>query len=294
MPIRYTEDEATVLYNCSVVVCSNGYVKGRKYKKSFRKVKEGFECDIKEVSLPKSKNENAENVITQSNLTRCKSTLIEYASENAEFFHSFITLTFADLITDINKANKMFNSFITTLRQYYPSLMYLGVPEFQKRGAVHYHLLTNLVCDIDIPKREIKRLYNEQDKKYTELEYYDIPHWKHGFSSAFNLDMTDDKFNVALYITKYLYKDIDNRLWGHKKILKSNNLRKPSKYFIENNETYKEAMKYIEEKGYQMTVYDFRPQEPYQVPFTQVTAFISQSDCNTIKDLLKNEYCTNI
>lgn len=296
MRVLYTEDEATVIYNATIIACKNGYIKGRKYKSAFQKVKDGYECNSKDIRIigKKEEKENSEMVISATNLNRCKNTLIEYASENADMFHSFITLTFEENITDINEANKKFHSYITMVKRVKNDFVYLGVPEFQKRGAVHYHLLTNLVCDIDIPKRELKRLYNEQEKKYTELEYYDLPYWNNGYSSAFNLDMTDEKFNVALYITKYLYKDIDNRLWGHKKILKSNDLRKPSKYFIEDNETYKKAMEYIKEKGYQMAVYDFRPQEPYQVPFTQMTAFISQSDCNTIKDILKNEYSLKI
>lgn len=290
MKYQYCDNEATVKYTQTIILCKNGYIKGREYKKSLVRIKDGFECSNPEITLPKKKKENDENKFLLANLTRTRNTLIEYVSENANDLHSFITLTFAENITDINEANKMFHAFIVMCRRKYPNFKYIGVPEYQKRGAVHFHILTNLVCGIDIPKREIKKTYNKEKGKYFEMEYYDIPYWNHGYSTAFDIDMADSNFNIALYLTKYLYKDIDQRLWGHKKILKSNNLRSPKKYFIEDNKIYKDAMTWIKEKGYQMTEFEFEPQEPYQIPFKQMTAFISHSDCNIVSEMLTNVY----
>lgn len=185
------------------------------------------------------------------NLSRTRNSIIDYASENADKFHSFVTLTFGDEVTDITYANKRFSYWIDKVRRYCKNkgaeFYYLGVPEFQKNGRVHYHVFTSLKCGSDIIKKETLKLWNSSLRKYKKIDYYDLLYWNDGFSSAFDIDNeTDSDFNIALYMCKYLYKDLDNRLFGHTKILKSNNLVKPNVYKLEkDNVVWQTAWYYI-------------------------------------------------
>ena len=83
----------------------------------------------------------------------------------------------------------------------YNNFEYLAVPEFQKRGAVHYHLLCNL------PFIEIAELQ--------EL-------WGQGFVK---INKIDDVNNVGAYVSKYLGKEMDERTFGKKKFFRSQNLK---------------------------------------------------------------------
>lgn len=57
----------------------------------------------------------------------------------------FLTLTFAENITDVASANYLFKLFRQKLERHLGrKFKYLGVIEFQKRGAVHYHLIMDI------------------------------------------------------------------------------------------------------------------------------------------------------
>ena len=290
-----SKEEVSVFYDGKITVCSNGHVRAKKYRKPMEKIKNGYESvELKKPPLksPKGlKSEPKEKVIDRWSLTRTRDKLIAYASENESLWKSFVTLTFRENITDLTEANRLFKIYIMQLKRMNPDFAYLCVPEFQKRGAVHYHMLTSLECGKDIPAREPINTWNPEHKKNYTLYFYDLPFWNHGFSSAEDLKAFDDKFNCALYIMKYLFKDIDNRLWGRKKILKSNNLKSPETYYL-NSETFNQAMEYIKQKGYQVNVYDFEPLERFQIPSTiySVKDKLSQADCNMITGRLSKEY----
>jgi hypothetical protein len=116
----------------------------------------------------------------------------------------FMTLTFAKNITDLKTANYIFNQFIKRITYKYPDFKYLAIPEFQQRGAVHYHLLCEMTF---IHYREI-----------TEI-------WGQG-----NIDIKalNDVDNIGAYVCKYLSKDMfDERTFGKKKFFRSQTLLNP-------------------------------------------------------------------
>jgi len=83
----------------------------------------------------------------------------------------------------------------------YPNFEYLAVPEFQKRGAVHYHLLCKL------PFVEIGQIQAI---------------WGQGF---IKINKIDNVNNVGAYVSKYLSKDMfDERTFGKKKFFRSQTL----------------------------------------------------------------------
>lgn len=122
--------------------------------------------------------------------------------------NKFLTLTFAENLTDLQSCNEEFKRFIRKLKIVKPDLKYLAVPEFQKRGAVHYHILFNLG-------------YIDQ-KQLADL-------WGHGFIKIKNIK---DGTNIGLYVSKYIGKDLDDeRYFNNKKYFCSRNLDKPMIFY---------------------------------------------------------------
>lgn len=233
-------------YDIKVVDCGE-YVQVYYYENSkvIRNKKENNDLELKKQKINNIfnekkeikediKNDIKENKIEMKNIIRSKLSCQRIAKANASKWKSFITLTFEENITDIKKANKRFNYFINKVRRIKKDFAYISIPEFQKRGAIHYHLLTNLECNSNlIPKRPKKRLYNPNTKRYKELEYYDLKYWDDGFSSA-EL-MTEDIKKIVGYISKYMTKDVDNRLFGYRRFFYSQNLNMPKDNYIDIN-----------------------------------------------------------
>lgn len=84
------------------------------------------------------------STIEYKNILHSKLGLHRLAKTNIHDFVTFITLTFKNNITDISFANKKFKTWVTRIREIKKDFKYIYVSEFQKRGAVHYHLITNL------------------------------------------------------------------------------------------------------------------------------------------------------
>ncbi len=148
-------------------------------------------------------------------LHRARSTLRRLINTNIGVFKDergdpykpkFATLTFAENITELKKANRYFENFIKRINYHVGhKLEYNGVPEFQKRGAVHYHVIFyNLPY---IPAAKLAEI------------------WGQGF---IKINKIDDVDNVGAYVCKYLGKNVsDERLAGNKCYFSSRGLKKP-------------------------------------------------------------------
>lgn len=194
--------------------------------KNLRKIKDDNLVKFKDKKvLPLSninksyKNTNELREIELQNIYRTKIQFQRLIQCNLNNFKTFITLTFADNITDVNVANKKFANWRTRVRKLHKGFAYICVPEFQKRGAVHYHLLTNL----DISNSDL--IIPQKGKK----KQYDVKFWSYGFSSVFTIN----NINVIGYMTKYMTKDIDNRLFSKRRYFYSSNLLKPVEYNLD-------------------------------------------------------------
>ncbi|MBP6866712.1 hypothetical protein KBC13_00425 [Candidatus Shapirobacteria bacterium] len=122
----------------------------------------------------------------------------------------FLTLTFDNKnnfdITDLKICNLKFHNFMVSLKNNFKNLnlKYLAVPEFQKRGAVHYHLIINVPF---IEKKIVKKL------------------WKYGFIKLKDIYYIE---GMGSYFTKYLTKNSnDPRLYGRRSFFTSKGLKKP-------------------------------------------------------------------
>ena len=108
---------------------------------------------------------------------------------------TFLTLTFAENITDIKYANRQFTNFIKRMsRRIDKQLRYVAVHEFQKRGAIHYHVI----------------IFNLSYMTKSELEKI----WSHGYA---HIELVKDA-GLPYYMTKYISKSFsDPRCKGVKR-----------------------------------------------------------------------------
>lgn len=119
-------------------------------------------------------------------------------------YAKFHTLTFAKNMTDLKMANSLFKAYIRRLRIKYGKFSYIAVIEFQKRGAIHYHLLSDLPY---IPADELSMMWGQGFIKVNAVEHVD---------------------NLGAYLVKYMTKDnADDRLQGEMGYLISKGLNRP-------------------------------------------------------------------
>lgn len=184
------------------VVVSGKQVELYKYKKNvwreYEAKKDITQKEPKQLDL--FEQEKLKKQRMQFSINRTRTEIRRLVNSNPQL-NKFLTLTFAENITDLKTANYIFNKFILRMNYKYPDFEYLAVPEFQKRGAVHYHLL----CDI--PFVEVAELQ--------EL-------WGQGFVKINKIDNVN---NVGAYVSKYLGKEMDERSFGKKKFFRSQSLK---------------------------------------------------------------------
>lgn len=252
MKAKYTYAEATTAYNVKILLYGDK-AQLKQYSNTLYRLKEGYQKEKEIDILPKVKTvpKTSENkVIREDSIARTMQKAEIIIESNKEQWKTYLTLTFKENILDLNYANYEFNKWVTRVKRVIKDFKYFCVPEFQKRGAVHYHLFTNINVDTEIiPKREIKQLYNSEKDKTTSLEYYGIKYWSQGFSSAFDIvNGVDENFKLVSYMAKYMYKDIDNRLFGRNKILYSQGLKKGKEILLlQDTEDYYSSIELLNE-----------------------------------------------
>jgi len=132
--------------------------------------------------------------------------------------NKFLTLTFAENVKDVDEANYVFKKFKQKLARKispYP-LKYIGVIEFQQRGAVHYHLMLDIPY---IPAVELSALWGFGYIEITRIQ-------KRNRAGAYMAKTFGE-------ITKKVQKD-DPRLFGKKLYFYSRGLLDKPKIFVDN------------------------------------------------------------
>lgn len=145
----------------------------------------------------------------QRRVSRAKNTMRRLIQTNFDASGKFLTLTFKNThafdITSLAECNKRRTYFYHNLRAQYPDCKFVAVPEYQKRGAVHYHLILNLPY---IPIEEIRKM------------------WPYGFVK---INKIHNPSKVGWYVAKYLAKNVaDPRFKHHRCYSSSLNLDKPT------------------------------------------------------------------
>lgn len=146
----------------------------------------------------------------EASMSRARSTVRLLAFCNPQLT-GLLTLTFRENVTDEDIAAKAFKAYRDEVRRLYPGWQYLGVKEYQKRGAIHYHLLVNF-C----PGQVHRPLWDNPHQQQSSL-------WEPGISD-YRIIKGDDKWATELYLLKYLTKN-KQRLFRHYYV-RSRNLEK--------------------------------------------------------------------
>ncbi len=248
------ELSSLILYNIKIVTCGDyiqvyfykdkGAIQNELYLRKKISKNENIDDNVKTTALALLPEEPSKEIQIRS-IIRSKLECQRLAKSNMKDWKTFITLTFKDNITDLEFANKKLRNYIDSVKRKKKDFKYLCIPEFQERGAVHYHLLTNIDINSElIPKRDLLKLYNNTTNTWKEIEYYDLKYWNLGFSSAEPL--VGDAKKVVGYISKYMTKNIDNRLFNRHRYFYSRNLIKPTaKYLNLENDKELEIFKKI-------------------------------------------------
>lgn len=108
----------------------------------------------------------------------------------------------------------LFNRFTQrAARTFGSSFKYIGVPEFQKRGAIHFHLLVWGINDYADQERDTRYLQNL---------------WGYGYVDCVR---TDGSPKLAGYLAKYMQKALhDERLIGKRAYYVSRNVSRPLQF----------------------------------------------------------------
>ena len=203
------------LYNVKLVDCGEYIQVYYLNDKKLISKKDNDELNLKKVNIKNDYKEDSNySGVELKNIIRSKLECQRLAKCNASDWKTFITLTYEENITNIDEAKKDFRYFIDKVQRVYKELKYICIPEFQKRGAVHFHLLTN----IDVNNKKLIFL-QEDNKKFKHIKY-----WNKGFTKVDTLEKDIKK--IVGYISKYMTKDIDNRLYNRHRYYYSRNLSK--------------------------------------------------------------------
>ena len=162
----------------------------------------------------------------QGNQHKARNNLRRLITANFDASSKFITLTFKDNLTDVKQANYEFTKFIQRLRyKYGKEFKYANVIQFQDRGAVHYHMMSDLPY---IPHKQLQEI------------------WKNGFVYINKITHVD---NVGAYMIRYMGKDMtDSRLMGEKSYMTSKNLERPREYVGDEAQMIIEALQLEDKK----------------------------------------------
>ncbi len=165
-------------------------------------------------------------------LARSKKEIIDILHCNK--FDYFVTVTFDKRKInrfDDNVTRKKFQKWLEKLRQNFPNCFSFAVPEYHKKGGLHFHLLLGGVSDCDLKLvdsgKRVKKGYCKGDI------IYNITRWKCGFSTVTKIrDIRRAKWYIMKYLRKQSY---DVRFMGKKRYWVSRNIIRPkvTKYTVD-------------------------------------------------------------
>lgn len=108
-----------------------------------------------------------------------------------------LTLTFRENLTDLDEAWRVFKYFAKLMRGHFNHFAYVAVPEYQKRGAVHFHLAVKGFYNVQIVRLFWRRAAGVHGGNI------DITSPKKRFGKA----TTWNPKKLAGYLSKYITKN---------------------------------------------------------------------------------------
>lgn len=276
-------------YTTKLKILNSGNIKIVRYKKLIGtlKEKEKINDDYKINRRAKGMGETRKR-----DLNKSRDKMMSLILHNNDIWRSFATYTFAKDITR-DDAMKCWDNYVRQVRRHDPSVVMIKIDEFTKNGRPHFHVLTNIECGSELyPKLENpKNLYNPKTKTSTLVEYAEFKYWKHGFTQAKDITKTDDNFNIALYMAKYMMKDFDNRHYNKMKytVINRKKLEQPRDIKINelNSDKITQVIKYLSAKGYDCNTYEYisNKEMPFLIDYDILDYKINQIDLEELKNI---------
>ncbi len=134
------------------------------------------------------------------NLSRARQSVRRLIWCNLTPHTKFLTLTTKENISDRKVFKRMFTTFLQQMKRYGYPLKYLYVLEYQKRGALHAHLV--VFNDEKIPLKILKKAWH-----YGRSDIKMLNGLKYGSNEKVN--------DVGAYVCKYITKDTVENLGEH-------------------------------------------------------------------------------
>lgn len=178
--------------------------------------------EIKKAEFDRKYAPKLENAVRSMN--RSKNNLMDILKSND--FNFFVTLTFdknkIDRLDD-KKTRKEFARFVKDLRKNFNNMIYVAVPEYHKKGGLHFHLLLGNVTAEELGLVDSGKLVKSGRCKGQTI--FNVTKWESGFSTATKVLDTNA---VKYYLSKYLTKGkVDPRFFGKKRFYVSQNIERP-------------------------------------------------------------------
>ena len=261
----YTDDQLDVIADNRALETEIARIEGRNPFDVPGKVVDDFEeC-----------SEDDKDKSIQNSLNRTRSRLYEYVRSNVwEWFFTF-TFESDDCRYDYDACRKKIGKFLNHMRERFaPELKYLIVPELHLKGqqnasgdfAWHFHALASNVGEMKFtPAFNNQKLYNGKPNRYYGLPLltyypdgepvYNIVNYKHGFTTATRIR---DSSRAAMYVVKYMTKDVCIKIPGKQRFSPSRNLELPVKsiwtdYDVSQGDLVSAIKKYCDELNAKVT-----------------------------------------
>jgi hypothetical protein len=194
----------------------------------------------------------------EDNIKRCRQKFIRLVRANTgrADTNALITLTYAAIV-DIETATRHFNQFTGLLRKTLGTdFRYIGVPEFQERGAVHFHVLywglASRLIEYEKPHWKREEDIGQMDKVERGTRFIQNC-WAYGYVDCIP---TDNSEKLAGYLAKYMSKAMyDERLLRKRAYYYSRNIYRPYSSTFSPYVNYMNAR--LEEKATLITDRDF-------------------------------------
>lgn len=159
---------------------------------------------------------------------RARQTLYDICKCND--FQFFVTFTYdpekKERLND-EVTRRTFSVWANNMRRYYPNMYYIAVPEYHKKGGIHYHMLVG-----GIKWEDLKPKFWKLDKNGTPV--YNVTAWTWGYSTVTRIKNGEAaKHYVCKYITK---QHFDERFFGKRRFHTSHNIVRPTTYRAESDD----------------------------------------------------------
>lgn len=187
---------------------------------------------IKRETLERELNDLDNRPINYLNLKhtarRARQTLYDICKCND--FQFFVTFTYdperKERLND-EVTRRTFSVWANNMRRYYPNMYYIAVPEYHKKGGIHYHMLVG-----GIKWEDLKPKFWKLDKNGTPI--YNVTAWTWGYSTVTRIKNGEAaKHYVCKYITK---QHFDERFFGKRRFHTSQNIIRPTTYHAESED----------------------------------------------------------